>query len=748
MSIAGRKVAVVLALLAIIGFAFGSLVGYAASNDEQVKDEFRKAINAFEEGDYAAAKLHFAAVLNLNPSKELAAQLRNEATLNYLMEIAAKEEIGPDVWRLINLASAFDQEQRRNPEVIKALVADLNKELETRQYAMAKLVQVGAFAIPQLVPHLADPNEGDGMRTYAYITVQKMGREAVQPLIELLNSKDPLLVQNACMILASIGDARAIPYLLRVAKDEKINSATRETAAFAFAKLAQTPIEQAKPLDIYFYNEALRYYLNSPIVQEEAFSAENVVWRWNAESQNVVAVETPEFAYNEEVARDRCFAGLDAAPASPLFTPLLVCLGISESIDVRTRVATLRTQLEKTEDDDVKTELQMSLMALVPHMEKASRFEGISYLVGQQNLFAALDIALKNDRYADAAAIIKCISEVSDGSMLPAPAEGEYERTPGAPLIDALDSKHAMVRYSAAICLGTINPPAPFAGSAKVAQVLAAAMADTADINVLCVDDEIDAMNALVETARKAGFSAEGAFSGRACIEKAGIFPIKDIIVLDYALGSEGDVTVDEVYRKLKAQAHTRNIPVLFVVPDTMVGEFQTKFPDAEYYVTKPVDNVAFANMLNKVKSEKVVESPVRAEINSFARNAAATIAGIDLKNTQIDVKSALKELVAAFNSSIDEVRVGAMKTVANLKAAEALEALKEVFKNTSNSSVVRITSLEAIGAIDPAAAKDLLTEAVGDKDAEIAKAAAIALGKKDFPAEEINKLIRKSLGQ
>jgi HEAT repeat protein len=246
---------------------------------------------------------------------------------------------------------------------------------------------------------------------------------------------------------------------------------------------------------------------------------------------------------------------------------------------------------------------------------------------------------------------------------------------------------------------------------------------------------------------RGAGFAAQGAFSGRACIEKAGIFPIKDIIVLDYVLNDEGDITVEEVYRRLKRQAHTATMPILFTVPDTMVAEVPAKFPDAPFFVTKPINRVDFINALKKIATEKVSESVIREQINTFARDAAETLAGINVNATHINLKGAVKELIAAFNSRIDEVRIGAMMTVANLKAAEAIESLKEVFKNGDNSSAVRIASLQAIGVIDPAGAQDLLTEAVGDEDMEISKAAAIALGKKDFPASVINKLMRKTIG-
>ncbi|MDZ7815607.1 MAG: HEAT repeat domain-containing protein [Planctomycetota bacterium] len=743
MSIVGRKVAVMLTLLAIISFVCGSITGYA-ENEEKIKNLFREGINAFEEGRYEQARIHFAAVMNLNPSMELAAELRDAATQRYLMTLARHADIGPDVWRLINMASRYDLMKKREPEFIKKQVANLNKDFEARKYAMAELVRIGTYAIPHLVPHLADPNAEDGMRSYAFITIQKMGSAAVQPLIELLNTDDNLLKSNVCELLRLFGDERATPYLLQVAKDEKLNDQIVLTAAKAFEQITGTSVDNAAPLQNYFYQAGLKYYLDGPIIQEEAFQADGTVWKWDAEAGNIVKEDIPVFAYNEEIGRRRCFDGINAAPDSPIFTPLIVCIGVSQGNDTRVRHKKLNAILASLpERDSKRNEIMASIAALGSELEKAQRFEVASYLVGQRNLFYALDIALKNERFLDARSIVKYLAEVSDGSLLPAPGQSDAI---GMPLIEALDSENATVRYNAAITLGKINPSRPFKGQEKVALTLAAAMGETSDVNVLVVDNDMAVNNKVVAAARNAEFGAIGVLSGRACLRHAGIFPIKDIILLDYTLDDEGDLLVDQVYRRLADQPHTASIPVVFMVPDTAVGEFQAKFPDAKYFVTKPINEVALVQQLKKVVAEEKLENAVRKEINQIAIDSASTLASIPVNDTNIDINAALGPIIAAFGASIDEVRIGAMKTAANIKAAEAIDPLMAVFKDKGNSSEVRITSLGAIGAIDPAKARDLLVEAVGDDDLEIARAAAKALGSKDFAADLINELIKKSL--
>ncbi len=742
MSMVGRKVAVVLALVAIVTLAFSTLL---KADEQQIRDEFRKAINAYEEGNYKEAKVHFAAVLNLNPSKKLAAELRDAATLRYLYQIAKVEEIGPDIWRLISLAAQYDKERMRDPENIKKLVKQMEQDAANRKIAMAQLIEIGPYAIPYLVPGLSDPNAEDGMRTYAFVTVNKMGRAAVQPLIELLNSDDDLLVKNCCYLLAGMNDIRPVPYLLKIALDEKVPESTRAVAAFAFKKLAGTPVEKAEPIENYFYREALRYYIDSPLVQEEAYSSEGIVWRWDAAKKNVVPVATPMFTYNEEIAKERCFDGLKAAPKSPIFTPLLVCVGYSALCELEERMTILSQQYARGLEEPAKSQVMAQLKEYDTLMQKLRRANVLGHLVGRRNLYKALSIALKHKKTNEIVAIIGALADVSDGSLLPPPGSGDtYERTEGAPLIDALMSKDNRVSYEAAIGLARIDPKQPFHGMDKVALVLTAAMGETSSLNLLVIENDIALMNKLVEMLHKAGYGAQGAFSGRNGIAKAGIFPMKDIILLDYTLDEEGDLTADQVYRRLKEAPHTRNIPVVFLVPTDAISEFKAKFPGEHPYITKPVDEAEMKKVIAEVVKKGNFDNPFRKSVNDIAKRAAAAVASINPETSKIALKPAVPALIAAFGSHIDEVRIGAITALANLKEASALDPLKALFKNKDNSSQVRLASLMAIGRIDPAAAKDLLEEAIADADYDIALEGAKALGHRDFDTETINSLIRK----
>ncbi|MFA4986045.1 MAG: hypothetical protein WC712_05630 [Candidatus Brocadiia bacterium] len=746
MRIVGRKVAIVMAVLAIALFVFGAQQGYA-TNDEQIRNDFRKAINAFEEGNYKEAKVLFAAVLNGNPSNKLAAELRNQATLKYLMEVAKFSDIGPDVWRLLALAGAYDRQEMRKPEAIQALIGQMDRDFEERRVAMAKLVDIGNYVIPFLVPHLADPNSEDGMRTYAYLTIMKMGHSAIQPLVELLNTNDELLLQNVCNLLAVTNDPRALPYLLAVAKNGKTIEISRSTAGTAFTKISGVPLDKADPIENYFFNEALRYYQDLPVIQEEAYASEGMIWRWDATAKNIVASNFPIFSYNEEIARGLCYRGMDLAPKSTIFIPLIVCLGYSEYNEVKQRRDMLAIQAEQTGiSEETKAAIIAEVNSLNELYPKVERANAIGHLVGQKALSAALDLALANKKDDEAVSIINALADVSDGTLLPPPAVGAYDRSPSACLIDALSSNMARVRYEAAISLAKIDPKNKFQGQEKVAAILAAAMSETSSLNFLVCDNETAKMNFLVELLRKNNYGADGAFSGRACLAKASVYPMKDIILLDYTLDESGDLNVDQVYRRLQEEPLTASMPIIFMVPAEMMVEFKTKFPGDNYVIAKPPVEGDLLAMIGKIVSERNMNNPIRAGINSIAVRAAEAISKINPATTNIDLKVAVPMLIAVLNSHVDAVRVGAMKTLANVKAVESLNALKDVFKNKDNSTMVRVTSLQAIGMIDPAAAQDLLEEAIADADYLIALEASKALGRGNLSDEAVLELLKKSL--
>lgn len=127
-----------------------------------------------------------------------------------------------------------------------------------------------------------------------------------------------------------------------------------------------------------------------------------------------------------------------------------------------------------------------------------------------------------------------------------------------------------------------VEPPGPFTGAATLSHTLDRANSDV----VLIVDDVPDNLSVLHDALDESGYSVLIATSGEAALQRAAQ-ALPDIVLLDAMMpGMDGF----EVARRLKAQAQTAHIPIVF-----MTGLTETEYLVAALesggvdYVTKPI---------------------------------------------------------------------------------------------------------------------------------------------------------------
>jgi HEAT repeat protein len=92
-------------------------------------------------------------------------------------------------------------------------------DIQVRQLATQALGQIGdPRAIEPLIIALRDSNAE--VRNQVAFALVKIGGPAVEPLISALRHPDPVVRWGAARILGSVGDARALPELERLARDD------------------------------------------------------------------------------------------------------------------------------------------------------------------------------------------------------------------------------------------------------------------------------------------------------------------------------------------------------------------------------------------------------------------------------------------------------------------------------------------------------------------------------------------------
>ena len=115
---------------------------------------------------------------------------------------------------------------------------------------------------------------------------------------------------------------------------------------------------------------------------------------------------------------------------------------------------------------------------------------------------------------------------------------------------------------------------------------------------ILVVDDERDGREMLTEYLRFRGFTVIAAAGGRAAVAYAST-DRPALILMDLQMpGMDGYAAT----RKLKDQAHTRDIVIIALSAHAMTGD-EGKALDAgcDAYVSKPYDIVALADALERI---------------------------------------------------------------------------------------------------------------------------------------------------
>ena len=134
-----------------------------------------------------------------------------------------------------------------------------------------------------------------------------MGRNAVVPLIEALNTKNPFLKQQVAILLGHIKDIRALPDLKKILENPREKKEVKKYVALAVERIARRkPIALSSAKKLY-YRKALAYYRNKegyrPIL-----TFNWLFWKW--QDNQLVSQVIPEFSYNEIMAEQACYNAL------------------------------------------------------------------------------------------------------------------------------------------------------------------------------------------------------------------------------------------------------------------------------------------------------------------------------------------------------------------------------------------------------------------------------------------------------
>lgn len=199
-------------------------------------------------------------------------------------------------------------------------------------------------------------------------------------------------------------------------------------------------------------------------------------------------------------------------------------------------------------------------------------------------------------------------------------------------------------------------------------------MDNAMDNTILIVDDTPSNLAVLAQQLKRAGFKVLVAENGQRAIYQAEQAQ-PDIILLDIRMP---DMDGFETCRRLKANAITQEIPVIFV---TALGDIESKVTGFEVgavdYVTKPLEpREVLARVTTQIKLRQLQHNlqERNQELDTFARTVAH-----DLKsplNTIVVYASILEEVLEKMQASNDDRLLATAIARGGKKMAEIIDAL------------------------------------------------------------------------
>ncbi|MHC4169394.1 MAG: HEAT repeat domain-containing protein, partial [Planctomycetota bacterium] len=336
--------------------------------------------------------------------------------------------------------------QRSAPAIIAEEVRRLSGTERGWFIAVRRLRDAGEYAIPFMLDALADPSREAELPDIVRALPQ-IGRGAIRPLAAALQTDNVTVKTEIVTALGKIGYPQGQAYLKYVVE----NDSSDKLRADAQAALRQiNPDTLQVPAAELFYQLAEKYYYHAESLSPTEDVTFANVWFWDADAGKLTREEVDGKYFNELMAMRCCEWSLRAdAGYSPAIGLWLASFFKAES-----------TGVEK-----------------MPDYFGGRHADALVYATtaGVEYLHQALARAVTDQSAYVALGLVEALGTTAgEKSLL-------YKLGPSQPLLQSLSFNDRMVRYSAAIAIGSAGPTEPFAESPLVTTNLAEALGQGPD---------------------------------------------------------------------------------------------------------------------------------------------------------------------------------------------------------------------------------------------------------------------------
>jgi hypothetical protein len=415
------------------------------------------------------------------------------------------------------------------PDRIARFITDLTRTPEEQGYALRRLWEAGAYAVPPLIEALRRPGLSRDDHALLLTNIGRLQPSAVPTLATVLESSDPALAADAATALGSIGDATAVPFLTFPAVAPTANPAMRSTAQAAIERLTGRPFtQQPKPPVRVLTDTAWSYHRGQSDLPDETV----VLWSWD----DARKVPAPR---EVTAAEARTELGLRFARQALRLDPA----------DRSAQVAQLSLALDRAAGR-VGPE---AVEAQDPATFAAATTAGPALLA------QVLETAIADHKPNLAAAAVLALAKVTDRSALTGSSGRPH------PLVRALSAPGRRASFAAARAIVNLAPDRPFAGSSLVAPALARFVVNQPQPRAVIIDGNVSRASRLAESLMNLGYVTEvesmGSDGFLAAAESADV----ELVLVSYDLHQGWGLT--DTLANLQADARTASIPLYVFGP-------------------------------------------------------------------------------------------------------------------------------------------------------------------------------------
>ncbi len=177
-----------------------------------------------------------------------------------------------------------------DPKRLARFAAALTKSEDEQNYAVRRLREAGADAVPFVVEALGRPGLSAKDRRMILKNAERLDRSAVPAFVAVLDSPDATLAADAATVLGALSDTRSIPHLTFPAASTKAAPEVRKAAQGAIERLTRRPFgaQQRTPVEV-LTDAAWRLHRHQADLGAEPVA----VWAWDKESGLPVSKRVP-----------------------------------------------------------------------------------------------------------------------------------------------------------------------------------------------------------------------------------------------------------------------------------------------------------------------------------------------------------------------------------------------------------------------------------------------------------------------